>query len=329
MTVGPGTAVCGVRVNPPHADEWVNYTLGPHIDAGGAGAVYSLTAKTTPQLVAKIYDGSILERVRKEPPLRQRIIVLAQHRDHLMKELPFAFWPRRILFTMQAPDETQIPQTILGFTMAALPNTTSLTSLLSDDSARTRITHADTIHIACTLADQIAKLHRHAWQFVFGDMSPNNIHVTHNFASVYFIDTDAFQFQYNHPHFAFSIPGLTPGFESPGARQVIKAGGSLSTNHDDFVLAIIIFQILMAQSGLTRVHPFSYADSTEVDNINARRFPYANPAAYPVPAMPLAFYRSLPSDIHLAFMQTFTTPTPFPAAQWPPLLSGYRRGLRR
>ena len=299
-----------------------------HIDAGGAAAVYSLTAKTTPQLVAKIYDGSILERVRKEPAFRQRIIALAQHREQLMAELPFAFWPRRILFTRRAPGEPQIPHAILGFTMAALPNTTSLTNLLSDHAARMRITHADSIHIACTLADQIAKLHRHAWRFVFGDMSPNNIHVTHNFASVYFIDTDAFQFQYNHPHFAFGIPGLTPGFESRGARQSSRPAApsppttTISSRHHHFP----------DPDGAVRPHPsppVQLRNSTEADNINARRFPYSNPIAYPVPALPLAFYRSLPSDIHLAFMQTFTTVTPFPAAQWPSLLSGYRRGLRR
>jgi DNA-binding helix-hairpin-helix protein with protein kinase domain len=330
MSVAPGSTVWGVRLHRSTPDHWERYQLGSHLNRGAAGSVYRIDKKTTPPLVAKVYEARILDRVRAEAPFRQRIIALAMHREQLMSELPFAFWPRRILFDTQDPAPDKIPRSIVGFTMAALPDTRPLSELLNNDTARLRITHADNIHIAQLLASQIARLHTHSWGFVFGDMSPNNIHVSHDYKNVYFIDTDGFQFSFQAPRYAFAPPGLTPTYRAPAAQQTIINGGRLTPRHDDFVLAIIIFQILMAQAGFTRVHPFSSLQSNEDDNIEKRIFPFANPTQYPVPHQVLDYYKSLPPEIQQAFEWTFTSRRQsLTAADWPSLLAGYRRGLQR
>jgi DNA-binding helix-hairpin-helix protein with protein kinase domain len=331
MTVAEGSTVWGVRVS-SQPEEWRRFTVGKQVaEPGRFGVVHRLADKTDPPLVAKFYINDALDNLRSNLAYRQRIVALAHHRYHLShgNALPFAVWPRRILFTSRDPSEVDIPRTIVGFSMAALPVTRSLKSLFDDPSARLRLTSEDSVHIAAILADQLARMHRHPWRFVFGDLSPNNIHVTHDFKRVYFIDTDGYQFQFNAPRLAFRPPGVTPTYISPGSRQRLESKRTLGPAHDEFVLAILIFQILMMLQGRRAPHPFGSLDGDENDYIDQRVFPYAVSHQHPPPNQALAVYNAFPADIRAAFMQTFTTPLPFPASRWPELLSRYRRGLRR
>lgn len=322
--LGPGDTAWGARLQSPH-DDYFLYTLGAPMGAkGGSGTVHQLLPRTNPPLVAKLYHGQALDRIRQERRYAQRVIALARHRDELAKALPFATWPRRLIFSDKHPRDPQA--SLLGFSMERLVGTTSLYDLIASESARFKLSPDNTAYICITLADQIARMHRHPWTFVFGDLSPNNVHVTARFDQVRFIDTDGFQFDYNNGKYAFALSGLTNTFKSPGADAMLASTGRVNTQHDDFVLAILIFMLLMAQKGFGLLHPFQSGGSNEDDNINARRFPFDD-TSMAVPPVLRNAYASLPQTLRDTFTRAFTRPSPVPAAEWTIVLSQYRRSL--
>ncbi len=324
MLLGPGDYAWGARLH-PQKDDYFQFTLGePMGTVGGAGAVYQLMPRSTPPLVAKVYNDRVLQRIRSDRKYAQRIIALALHGNELAKSLPFATWPRRVIFSERNPKNPQ--QALLGFTMERLVGTVSLLDIITQKNTRVRVTPNVTAYLAITLADQIARLHRHPWTFVFGDLSPNNIHVTADLSQVRFIDTDGFQFDYNNGKYNFALSGLTPGFKSPGADAALQTSGRLTTTHDDYVLAILIFMLLMADQGMP-THPFQCRDTPEDANIENRLFPLANPSQHRLPPPVIQAFNAIPEPVRNAFIKTFTSATPIPASQWVTLLSDYRRCL--
>lgn len=322
--LGPGDCAWGARLL-PKSDDYFQYTLSDAMgSAGGSGAVFQVLPRTSPPLVAKLYNDTILKRIRTDRKFAQRIIALALHRDELARSLPFATWPRRLIFTQKNPADAQ--QALLGFTMERLVGTTSLFDFMTQANARLKVKPDTTAFVAITLADQVARLHRHPWTFVFGDMSPNNIHITADHAHVRFIDTDSFQFDYNNGKYAFALSGLTAGYKSPGAQAALQSNGRLTPHHDDFVLAILIFTMVMADHGMP-IHPFQSGDTPEDTRIEQRQFPFANPQAFQIPPPVRAAYQTLPQPLQDAFVRTFTEPVPIPAADWVTILSNYRRCL--
>lgn len=324
MLLGPGDCAWGARLH-PQKDDYFKFTLGePMGTVGGAGAVYQLMPRSEPPLVAKVYNDRVLQLIRNDRKYAQRIIALALHRDDLAKSLPFATWPRRLIFAQKNPADPQ--QELLGFTMERLVGTTSLIDLITQKNTRFKITPDTTAFLCITLADQIARMHRHPWTFVFGDLSPNNVHVTANLAQVRFIDTDGFQFDYNNGKYTFRLSGLTTGFKSPGADAALQKTGRLTTTHDDFVLAILLFMLLMADKNMP-IHPFQCGDTPEDVRIEKRQFPLSDPAQFPLPAPVTAAWNTLPLELRDTFTRTFTGPTPVPAAEWVTILTNYRRCL--
>ncbi|WP_414462460.1 hypothetical protein [Hyphomicrobium sp. DY-1] len=324
MSISPGETVWGARIEEHEDDDWFQYkVVAPVGNEGGAGAVYTLSPNTEPPLVGKFYNEDLRASMTTNREAALRIILPALHRDGLNQALDFASWPRRILFDVMDPPAAELHKHIIGFTMELLIGTKSLNTLLGKDSDRRNLTRERTIHIAITLADQLAKMHRHTWGFVFGDMSPMNIHVTKDFAKVLFIDTDSFQF--DNGAFECKLTGLTPEYSSPGARAAIAANRRVTATHDDFVLAVLIYQLLMRDLGF-ECHPFSM-DGDDADDIIDRRF-FPMDAGETNGFMANA-YKELPEDIRAAFTQTFTKDNPVTALQWIPLLTNYRRSLWR
>lgn len=324
MLLGPGDCAWGARLHPQNED-YFQFTLGePMGAAGGAGAVYQLMPRSDPPLVAKVYNDKVLQLIKADRKYAQRITALALHRDELAKALPFATWPRRLIFSHKKPADPQ--QALLGFTMERLVSTVSLYDLITQQNTRRKVTPDVTTFLAITLSDQIARLHRHPWTFVFGDLSPNNIHVTANLGQMRFIDTDGFQFNYNNGQYSFRLSGLTPGFKSPGADLLMASAGRLTTAHDDFVLAILLFMMLMADKGMP-IHPFQSGDTPEDERIERRQFPLADPVNFPVPTAVVDAWKTLPQPLRDTFVRTFTGPAPVPATEWVTTLSQYRRSL--
>lgn len=322
------TDVWGARLDSGGNESWTPYRIGKRIGKGGMGSVHEFTPVPQTPMLAKLFSPDMLARIKGDPKIAMRLAALAAHRDDIANALGFATWPRRMLFTKQRPrDKREIADTIVGFTMVRLQNTISLNQLLMDPDRRIRLTPHDTAHIAITLADQIGRMHKHKWGFVFGDFSPNNVHVGVTFKSVSFIDTDSFQFDFDASKYSFTLGGITPGYKSPGVDQQLKQTGRVTPAHDDFVLAIHLFQLFMVDRQMPR-HPFQTLDTPLDVMISKRAFPFDNPSAYPVPRPCLDAYASVPPPIRAAFSRSFTTPATVSAEEWSLLLSEYRRSLR-
>lgn len=330
MTATKGDAVWGARLYKGDTpDHWFSFTLADSIgQEGGSAVVHALEpGDTDPPLVAKIFNEEIRERIRQEDAYANRILIPAVYRDELMERLSFAVWPRRALFDVRAPDASRRREHLIGFSMERLVGTVPLEDLMSPGPARFKITPEITLVICGMLADNLAMLHRHPWGFVFGDMSPVNIHVTRDFKDVRFIDTDSFQFTVGKGRHNFLLYGLTPQFSSPGARARVDAHQPVTAAHDDFVLAILIFKLLMVEAGI-EAHPFTSSEGDEDDLIDRRFFPFeTNPPR--VAAAVLETYRTLPALFREAFKATFQGPTPVTAQEWAHLIASHRRSLRR
>ncbi len=269
-----GASVFGVSLNDPKNEDWTVYQVGKSLNAGGFGSVHLLTPLMKHPLVAKIYTEAMRERIKRDPKIAMRLVALAQHRLAITEALPFAVWPRRVLFAKKKPDgANDIAANILGFTMLQLMGTTSLFELMTNPEKRLRIQPVDIAHIAISIADQLARLHRHPWKFVFGDLSPNNIHVTNDYKAVHFIDTDSFQFDFQTGKYAFPPENLTRFYKSPGAEDAIRKKQRITAVHDDFVLAVLIFQLLMTMDNVPR-HPFQCLDKGVDAMIEGRIFPF-------------------------------------------------------
>ncbi|MFM9938683.1 MAG: hypothetical protein ACKVP7_04210, partial [Hyphomicrobiaceae bacterium] len=247
---------------------------------------------------------------------------------NLNEELPFCNWPRRIVFKQREPGTDEVAGAIIGLTLPELTTHVALSDVLRDKSNRARMTHERGIHIGVSLADQLHRLHTHPWRFVVGDLSPNNLLVDYTFSSIHFIDMDAVRFSPGPGYPTFDTPGTTANYRSPEYFHASNQG-QLSSAHDDFVLAILLFQILMAISGLDGVHPFLDVDASEDDNIQRGRFPYVD-ALRPtqVADAPAAVYVAWHSDLRGAFEAVFTGKQAMTAKQWAELLAKYRRSLR-
>ncbi len=332
MTSLQGKSYWAVRLatDVREADDWTSYTLGvPVGNKGGTAHVYRVNAKATPPLLAKIYHSdSILQRIANDSGYGERLMRLGLNRAVLNRELPFCAWPRRIVFKERDPAADDVTRSIIGLTVPELDIHMSLTDVLSDKSNRTKMSHERGIHIAVSLADQLHRLHTHRWQFVIGDLSPSNLFVDYAFASIHFIDMDTVRFSTGPDCATFDTPGTTVGYRSPEYFRNPNLG-QLTAAHDDFVLAILIFQILMALSGIDGAHPFLDLDGCEDDHIRLGKFPYVDGLRQTLIAdAPADAYASWHADLRAAFEAVFTGQRVMSAKQWADLVSKYRRSLR-
>lgn len=322
-----GMTVHAARMVPQAPDAWTTYTLGEKIATGGFADLHQVIGH--PALIAKIYNDKMKDRLQKKPRIIKQLWGLARDSGELQQALPFATWPRSMLFSQARPiGAAQTADTLLGYTMHRIVGTTSLHDLVVNPDRRLRLTAGDTAFIAKRIADQLAQLHRHDRHFVFGDFSPANIHIGEQFDSVTFIDTDGYQYDFKEKDEAFDLEMITPGFRSPGVTEAIRDTGRVTTAHDDYVLAIHIFTVLMLAHGVPR-HPLK-SGNIEPDVLIAKRaFPYDDPQTYPLPQSCLTAYRSFPEGLRKAFTRTFTTPNGVTAEDWGLLLHDHRRFLRR
>lgn len=302
--------------------------MGTMLSTKGANADVCTFGDTSPNVVGKIYRDAFRKRFSANPQLIERIIILSRQSHELRKALPFCGWPDRLLLAGQAKTSADFAAQFTGFTMDRFPATTSLMELIGVRRARLRLTPHDSVNIAIMLAEQLNKLHQHPLHFVFGDLSPNNVLVSGDFARVLFIDADAFQFSTTVKGriYTFANDGTTPSYTSPYAIARTEAS-QLPKEHDLFVLAILIFQILMADRGFLKCHPFSSGTVEENERIKARQFPYGDPTRYPVSAAARKAYESLPSELREAFTDVFMHHRVLTADAWIALLSKHRRCL--
>ncbi|MCB1509662.1 MAG: hypothetical protein KDJ36_02070 [Hyphomicrobiaceae bacterium] len=303
-------------------DEFLTAPLGLQIGQGGASHLYELKPTLQSRRVAKIYKDDY--RADKGINAATKLIAMAGRHHELTSRLPFVLWPDELVLSSRAMTLSAVADAVLGFTMPPLPdNTINLYTLLKQPKYRRHFQGDATIRLAARLAEHIALLHRES--IVLCDLNPKNIHVSTNLEHLTFIDADGYQVGFSGV--VYPSRGVTEGYASPAAIANFKTNPlALRTPaEDDFVLAILIFQLLV-----DRAHPFAtgplfaeHPNASHNDNIVDRRFAFANPARFKPDEDALAQYRRLATPLKAAFHRTFLTSRPLTAEQWAKLLPSH------
>ncbi|CEJ88130.1 hypothetical protein HYPGJ_31614 [Hyphomicrobium sp. GJ21] len=324
--ITPGMTLHGVRRDKTKGNNWAQYTVGEPLKSadnrgeGGAGYLHRLLPRSKPRLVGKFYKSSTRTRLQRDREYAQRLIYLVFNRHILLHDLPFVAWPRRCLFLHKPQTPQEMRSALIGITMAELADTRPLSAYLGNPDYRDVMTPTLAAKIGVTIAQQLALMHAHPWRFVLGDFSANNIHIHADLKKVTFIDADSYQFTgtaKGETHLFFN-GNVTPHYESPDMDAMRKAG-EFKTSHDDFLLAINLYYLLLAGFKVPR-HPFEARDSTHGELIRKRIFPVDNPKTYAQPQSVVDAYRCLPEPVRKAFTRTFSTPSVVTASEWAAIL---------
>lgn len=203
------------------------------IGRGGEGVVFII--QDNPSLVAKIYS-KIPDREKTE----KIAAMISMGNERLLK---LATWPINSIHTED--------NKLIGFTMPKLVDHKPISNLYSPKQRLQEFPKADwrfLIHAAINTARAFSIVHE-AGQ-VIGDVNHGNLLVAHD-ATVKFIDTDSFQIFSKGKYWLCEVGVST--HQPPEMQTQSSYKGIIRTpNHDNFGLAVLIFQLLC----LGR-HPFS------------------------------------------------------------------------
>lgn len=294
--------------------------LGLPFDKGAAASIYAFDPLMPAGSVAKIYN----EQYRLDTSLKplDKLLALVVRHEELAAKLPFVLWPDELIFDRADLTENNMREALLGFTMPRLPaGTISLYTLMKQAKYRGHFQSGATVRLAARVADCLARLH--AAGIVFCDLNPKNIHVSKDLDSVYFLDADGYQASIGGR--AIPSRGVTEGYASPSAiaNHASNPTAMRSAADDSFVLAILVFQLL-----LDRAHPFAtgpqYVEHPAAghnDNIAAGRFAFADVARYHPDADAAGLYARLVTPLKAAFHRSFLGNSPLTAAEWAQLLT--------
>lgn len=309
--------------------DWKTYKLVKPIGdrPGGASICYHMQ-DLAPPMIAKIYKRQMLPQVRSKHALHQ-LRVLTGNVGSLQVELPHVAWPRRMIFSK--PNVTfgtqDFADSFLGFQMRYLGDTVNLLQFACVTTQRLNVRPVNSVHVAKLLAQQVADLHANSWKFNIIDMSPNNIRISVDYKSVYFIDADSFQYETGHGF--YKAEGRTPGYKAPWTDSDIAAGRKLDERHDNFVLAINLFLILTGIFARVGFHPFKQGSNDEDELISRQIFPAVRTDEYAFHDAKKNVFKSLPEKLRLMFTQAFTHGKPPAASEWASALDQYWGALRR
>jgi len=206
--------------------------LGQLIAKGGEGAVYELANNASS--VAKIYHT---------PPSDERRIKLeAMVSMATPRLLSITAWPSEVL---KRPDGS-----ICGFLMPSVKGHKDIHTLYGPRSRRQEFPDADwrfLIRAALNIAKAFAAIHEMGC--VIGDVNHGGIRVSKD-ATVKLIDCDSFQILVNHRYFLCEVG--VENFTPPELQGKPFKGVIRTPNHDNFGLAVMIFNLLMMGR-----HPFA------------------------------------------------------------------------
>ncbi|MDK1376474.1 MULTISPECIES: protein kinase domain-containing protein [unclassified Sinorhizobium] len=290
-------------------------TLGGLLAKGGEGAVHHIVE--APDLVAKIYlRGKAGDRREK---------VEAMVSAHLHMNTSFVAFPVDILKSQRGD--------FLGFTMKKVNGFKSVHDLYGPASRKTEFPTADAnflVRAAINLARAIASVH--ATGCVIGDINHSGVLVSEK-ALVTLIDSDSFQFRSQSKLYRclVGVPEYTP----PELQGALLDKTDRMPNHDNFGLAVLLFQLLF----LGR-HPFAgrYRGKGDMDirkAIGEGRFAYSERRAEtlmePPPFVPAL--DDFGKDLGRAFEAAFRLPAKQPngrplASEWVTLLTSVEAGLK-
>ena len=265
--------------------------LNDELGRGGEAAVFSVGGE--PGLVAKVYHKASFERVTKlqamiaGPPADP-----TAGQDHIS-----ICWPQALLFDRS--------RTCLGFLM---PRVNFLVSepvfKLYNPKDRWRVRPGFTwrylLRTAVNIASALEAIH--AKGYVVGDLNESNLMVAET-ALVTLVDCDSMQVPQPGGKGFFRCPVGKPEYTPPELQGRDFSTTDRSAVHDNFGLAVLIFQIL-----LEGIHPFAGVmqgtDMSLEERIKRGESPHAGSRLVrPMPIAPP--FEILPRDIQSLFLRCF------------------------
>lgn len=289
--------------------------LGPELGRGGEGIVFSL--QSTTNYVAKLYLTPLNDD--KEKKLKHMISCPTGDLTR------FVAWPTTTL-------HERLNGPICGFVMPKFPAGASEIHQIYDIKSRLRkFPKADwafLIHAAMNCAIAFETIHEKG--HVIGDVNYNNVVVSPN-ATIFLIDCDSYQISLNGSihKCKVGVPEYTP----PELHNTDFDLITRTSNHDNFGLAVLIFQLLFMR------HPFSGryigpGDQPEMSKlIQEYRFPFSKHAQQlqmePPPNWPTL--ANVPPEVGGLFERAFvkqSSSTMRPSAvEWRAALDALKRTL--
>jgi DNA-binding helix-hairpin-helix protein with protein kinase domain len=293
-------------------------SLGQEIKSGGEGTIYEVFSRRAK--VAKIYGERHLPDAAKRAKLT---FMTATGNEKLHR---YIAWPERTL-------SSAMGGRMVGFLMQKVEGW-----LVADSyhpATRKRCRPQDSweflLHVARNVAAAFDTVHEHG--HVLGDVNHGNVMVRPD-STVVLIDSDSYQINVNG---ALHLCGVgVREFVPPELQGLASLSGAPRTaNHDNFGLAVLIFQLLFSGR-----HPYAgrpivdEAGNAVEQDIKAFRYAYARDARArgilpPPSSVPISL---VPGRIEEMFFRAFTEmgvlhgrPT---AAQWCEALDEVRKALR-
>ena len=247
------------------------FHLAKQIGKGGEGAVYE--AKEQNDIALKLYWPD------KAPSRRDKIAAMASAQWY--KANSFVAFPIDVLFSPSGA--------FVGFIMKKVDGSKPVHMLYSPASRKVEFARANfkfLVRSAGNIARAVASVH--ATGCVIGDVNHSGILVS-NKATSTLIDSDSFQVIASSNKFLCQVG--TPEYTPPELQGARFDRVSRTSNHDNFGLAVLVFQILFMGR-----HPFSGIYQGQGDMpleraINEDRFAYSTQPATtkmkPPPGAPL------------------------------------------
>jgi DNA-binding helix-hairpin-helix protein with protein kinase domain len=288
------------------------FHLTKQIGQGGEGAIYEIREKN--DVALKLYWPT------KAESRHDKISVMAS--AQLYKTNSFVTFPIDVLFSSAG--------TFLGFAMRKVGGSKPVHLLFSPTSRKIEFTAADyrfLVRTASNIARAVASVH--ALSCVIGDVNHSGFLVS-NKATSTLIDCDSFQITAGNKKFLCQVG--TPEYTPPELQGARFDRVERSPNHDNFGLAVLLFQILFMGR-----HPFSgrYQGSGDMPlerAIGEFRFAYSSQTTttnmLPPPGAPVL--TDFPPYIGQAFETAFgrAGPNGRPiASQWVALLESLEKEL--
>lgn len=289
------------------------FRIAKMIGGGGEGEVYELQGRSG--LAVKIYHSNL--RAKREEKIRAMVGANLAIKSELVA------YPGEVA--------TDLHGEFLGFVMRRVLGYRPLHELYSPKSRRQHFPKADfrfMVHAALNVANAIGNVHHTGC--IIGDLNHSGVLIAED-ATVALIDADSFQFSLNDQLYpcVVGVPEFTP----PELHGKKLSSVSRTVEHDNFGMAVAIFQLLFMNR-----HPyagrFSGPDLSLGDAIAQNRFAFslkrqAETQTRPPPgAVTLDVF---PEPIVRAFEDAFgTVPDARPnARRWVQALSILKGSLNR
>lgn len=278
--------------------------LHPHdiLGNGAEGSVYKL--RNHPNLVAKIYHPNKLtsDTIKK---LEVMINYPPRIRDEQTGHL-FVSWPIDTVHDTPHGNLT-------GFLMPLVNKTNQLYQCYNPSSRRKYAPHINYVHlcsIAKSLATALDRIHGITYASIIGDINESNIYVTEN-EKVTIIDADSFQITDSRttPPTIYRCGVGKPEYTPPELQAKTFSQIDRNVHHDNFALAVVIYQLLMEGT-----HPFrgiytGPGEKPQVEtHISHGHFLHTETTTQQLPLKPPPAalpWESLPSNLREMFLRCF------------------------